>query len=145
MPVTLTLTFDVIMVMTPKTIGVLLIWYITHKQNFKVLRWKVLSQHKGSVDRGTDGRMNGLTDRQMMWLLHTFQSGALTSSMECATNMKASQQTTIKWKNTAIRTKNRQNGVVVGVAQRLCSNLHTNISCWYLTESSSWDDSKENQ
>ena len=51
-----TLTFDI---MTPKTIGVLLIWYITHIQSLKVLGWKVfeLSQHKESVD--------GQTDRQM--------------------------------------------------------------------------------
>ena len=48
-----TLNFDV---MIPKTIGVLLIWYITHIQNLKVLCRKVfkLSQHKESVDRRWD-------------------------------------------------------------------------------------------
>ena len=48
------LTFDII---TPKTMGVLLIWYITHIESLKVLSRKVfqLSQHKESVDRQTDG------------------------------------------------------------------------------------------
>ena len=54
-----TLTFDV---MTPKTISVLLIIYITHIQSLKVLCRKALeiSQHKESVD----GRTNRRTDRR---------------------------------------------------------------------------------
>ena len=44
--------------MTPRTIGVLLIWYITHIQGLDVLCRRVfqLSQHKESVDSQTDLR-----------------------------------------------------------------------------------------
>ena len=56
--------------LTQKTLGVLLIWYITHIQSLKVLCRKVfqLSQHKESVDGQTDGR----TDRPQMTHIRTW-------------------------------------------------------------------------
>ena len=45
--------------MTPKTIGVLLIWYITHIQSLKYTK-KVWTDRR--IDRRTDGQTDGWTD-----------------------------------------------------------------------------------